>query len=145
VHGKRSVFELEKAGILPANTVYFSDPLSFHLEFPSQSREDRQKRKERRRQWLDRAVLKVSKCNVVFLDPDNGLQIPSCSKTSQVRSGKFAYYSEISELEKGKGVTIIYQHLSRSRTHAAQIMTKADDLRERIDPTGAICALRYWP
>lgn len=87
----------------------------------------------------------VSKCNVVFLDPDNGLQISSCSKTSQVKSGKFAYYSEISELAKDKDVTVIYHHLSRNGTHVDQISTRAVELREHIDPTGTIFALRYRP
>jgi hypothetical protein len=145
VHGNRSVSALEKAGVLAADTVYFADRLNFHIQFPSQKQETRRERKEKRRQWLERAVLKVSNCNVVFLDPDNGLQIPSCSKTSQLRSGKFAYYSEISELTKGKDVTVIYHHLGRNGSHADQIRAKTAELRKRIDPSGTIFALRYRP
>jgi hypothetical protein len=145
VRGTRSVAALEKTGLLPANTVFIRERLDFHLKFPSQRQIDRQERKERRTQWFKGAVLGVSKCSVVFLDPDNGLQIPSCSNTSQVKSGKFAYYSEVLELAKDKNVTVIYHHLGRNGTHVDQISTRVFELREHIDPTGTIFALRYWP
>lgn len=145
VHGNRSVAAIEEARLLPTNTVYFSDRLDFHLNYPSQCQKDKQERETKRKQWLERAVLRVSKCNVIFLDPDNGLQIPSCSKISQIRSGKFSYYSEISELAKGKDTTVIYHHLNRNSTHENQIHKKADELRKHINPTGTIFVLRYWP
>jgi hypothetical protein len=144
-HGNRSVVALEKAGLLPMNTVYFSDRLDFHLKYPSQCQKDRQDREMKRKEWLERAVLRVSECNVIFLDPDNGLQIRSCSKISQVKSGKFSYYSEISELAKDKDTTVIYHHLNRNATHVNQIRTKVDELRKHINPTGTIFAVRYWP
>lgn len=135
----RSVAALEKAGLLPPNTVYFSDRLDFHLRFPSQSQKDRQEREEKRAQWFANAVLAVSKCNIAFLDPDNGLQIPSCSKTSQVRAGKFAYYSEISELTKEKDVTVIYHHLCRKGTHIEQMSNRVAEfcayMRTRTRPS----------
>jgi len=145
VYGNRSVAALERAMLLPANTIYFSERLNFHLRFPSQSQKDREERKERRTQWLERAVFAVSKCNVLFLDPDNGLQISSCPKTSQVKSGKFAYYSEISRLSKDKDAIVVYHHLGRKRRHVHQISTRAVELRQHIDTTGTIFALRYRP
>jgi hypothetical protein len=145
VHGDRSVSALEKAELLPANTVYFSEPLDFHLRFPSQTQKDRQEREEKRAQWFSKAVLAISNCNIAFLDPDNGLQIPSCSKTSQLKSGKFVYYSEISVLAKNMAVTVIYHHLGRKGTHGTQISTRAAELRRHIDPTRTIFALRYRP
>lgn len=146
VNGERSVAALEKAGILPTtNTVYFSERLDFHLRHPSQSETDKQAREERRKGWLERAVQKVSDRNAIFLDPDNGLEIPSCPKTSQMKAGKFAYYSEILELASNKDVVVIYQHLSFNGTHESQIHARVDELRLRINPTGAIFALRNRP
>lgn len=145
VHSKRSVEALEKARILPANTVYFSDRLNFHLQHPSQSQEDKKDRAAKRRQWLERATLAVSKCNVIFLDPDNGLQIPSCPKISQLKSGKFAYYSEVLKLTRDKDAIVIYQHLSFNGTHADQIRRRTGELRTLVNPTGRIFALRNRP
>lgn len=148
VNGHRSVAELEKKELLPVNTVYFSDRLDFHLKYPSQKKRDKEDRKAKRQEWLNRALIKTSDCSAIFLDPDNGLQIESCSKINQMKSGKFAYYSEIAPLTKGKAVSIIYHHLNRHKnhgTHGNQIRTRLDELRKIINPTGAIFALRYRP
>jgi len=145
VHGNRSVTALEKAGLLPVNTIYFSERLDFYLKFPSQSQKDKQKREAKRAQWFANAVSAVSKCNITFLDPDNGLEIPSCSKTGQLKAEKFAYYSEISKLTKDKDVTVIYQHLGRKGTHVEQISSRAIELRQKIDSGCAIFAIRYRP
>jgi len=146
VDGKqRSVAALERAGILPPNTVYFSERLNFHIQHASQSKRDKKERDEKRKQWLEHAVQSVSGCNVVFLDPDNGLQIHSCPKIGQMRSGKFAYYPEVSRLNINKDATVIYHHLGRKGTHQDQIRLGAARLRENINPTGTIFALRYRP
>jgi hypothetical protein len=145
VHGDRCVMALEKAGLLPTNTVYFSQRLDFHLNFPSSTHKDRHKREECRKDWFAEALSTISNCNIAFLDPDNGLQIPSCSKISQIKSGKFTYYSEVSELSANKEITVIYHHLGRRGTHIDQISAKIGELRQHINPTATIFALRYKP
>jgi hypothetical protein len=124
VNGERSVAALEKAGILPSSTVYFSERLDFHLQHSSQSETDKRAREEKRKGWLERAVQKVSDRNAIFLDPDNGLEIPSCPKTSQMKAGKFAYYSEILELARNKNV------VSSISTSASTEPTKVKFTRE---------------
>lgn len=146
--GKRSVASLEKAGLLPGNTVFFSELLDCHLRYSSQSRKDKEERECRRKDWLKNANQSVSNCKVLFLDPDNGLQIASCTKINQMKSGKFAYYSEISVLAKDKHVCVIHHHLNRHKnhgTHSNQIKTRVGKLREHIKPSGQIFALRFRP
>jgi len=146
--GKRSVASLEKARLLPSNTVYFSELLDFHQKYSSQNNKDKEEREVRRKDWLKKAIQSVSDCNVIFVDPDNGLQIASCPKINQMRSGKFAYYPEIMELAKGKELCVIYHHLNRHKmhgTHESQIRIRAGELREQIKPTRKVFALRYRP
>ena len=145
MEGKRSVSALEKAGLLPGNTVFFSKKLDFHIRYSSQSHIDKVKRESSRNNWLKNANQSVVNCDVLFLDPDNGLEITSCKKLNQMRSGKFAYYSEISVLAKNKHVCIIYHHLNRYGTHSLQIKTRVDELRKQVNPSGQIFALRFWP
>jgi len=146
--GKRSVASLEKAGLLPDNTVYFSEPLDFHIRYSSQRHKDKDEREFRRQDWQKNANQSVSECNVVFLDPDNGLQIASCPKINRMGSGKFSYYSEISVLAKDKRVCVVYHHLNRHKnhgTHLNQIKTRICELREYINPSGQIFALHFRP
>ncbi|MGO9611952.1 MAG: hypothetical protein ACLPX5_02845 [Dissulfurispiraceae bacterium] len=139
----RSIKSLEEAGLLPDNTVFFGDPLDFHRRYKSQSRQDKENRECGRKDWLQNAKKIVSSCEVLFLDPDNGLEIPTCPKINQMKSGKFAFYSEISELAKDKRVCVIYHHLNRHGTHGDQIRARIGELREHIKPSGQIFALRF--
>lgn len=146
--GERSVSSLEKTGLLPSNTVFFSDVLDSHLRYPSQSHKDKDERECGRKDWLKNATQSVSNCKVLFLDPDNGFEIASCPKINQKKSGKFAYYSEISALAKDKHVCVIYHHLNRHKnhgTHSSQIKSRISELRNRINPSGQIFALRFRP
>jgi hypothetical protein len=143
--GQRSVKMLERARLLPLDTEYFSERLDFHFTYTSQSQLDKNEREKRRETWLNNAISAVSKCNVVFLDPDNGLQIDSCKKIHQIKAHKFSYYSEISKLAEDKHSTVIYHHLNRHDSHANQIETRVNELRKEIKPTGKIFAVRFRP
>ena len=145
LNGKRSVRALENNNILKPNTIYFSEKLDFHIKYPTQKKIDKETRLLKRQEWLKNAVEIVNPCNIVFLDPDNGLEIESCKKISLMKSGKYTYYSEIKALSIGKDACVIYHHLNRNKKHKDQIESRIKDLREKIDPTGKIFALRYKP
>ena len=119
--------------------------LNGHLKFPSQKKIDKEKRRLSREEWIRKALISVSGCNVLFLDPDNGLQIASCSKIHQLKSGKFAYLGEIKELVEDKITATIYHHLNRHGTHEEQIRTRVAELRKSINPSGKIFAVRFRP
>ena len=141
----RSVHALEINNILKSNTIYFSERLNFHIEYPTQKKVDKKTRLLKRQEWLKNAVRKINRCNVAFLDPDNGLEIDCCRKMSQIRSGKYTYYSEIQALSAGKDACVIYHHLNMSIPHKKQIEFRVRELRARINPSGKIFALRFKP
>jgi len=145
VRTTRSVSAIERSGIFNNDTVYYSNYVDSFHEFPGQTRENKEKRSRYRQRWLQDAVTMLNKCNAVFLDPDNGLEVSSCSKLNLKKSGKYAYYSEVRELFQGKEVCIIYQHLNRNGTHEKQISDRMKDLRREINPSGKIFAIRYHP
>jgi len=148
VSTERSVRSLAQGKLLKKDTVYFSEQLDFHLSHPTQSKADKTFRESHRENWLRRAVATMASCNVVFLDPDNGLEIDSCKKRSQLKAGKYTYYSEVTALARGKLVCVIYHHLNRHKNHGPhefQIQYRTQELRRRVAPDGAIFALRYRP
>jgi len=142
---ERSVQALENNDILKSNTIYFSEKLDSHIKYPTQKKIDKETRLFKRQEWLKNAANKIKTCNVIFLDPDNGLEIKSCEKMSQIKSGKYVYYSEVTELFEGKDVCVIYHHLNMNNPHKEQIEFQVKELRKRINPSGGIFALRFRP
>lgn len=142
---QRCIRTLEAAGLVPNEPVYFSEPLDFHLRYPRRTTEHKRSRQEARAHWLQRAIAAVSNCNVVMLDPDNGLEIRSCEKLHQARAGKYAFYHEVEHFFRNKDVCVIYQHLHRRATHAAQMQLRAQELKRRLPGVAQVFAIRYSP
>ncbi|MGH3696646.1 MAG: hypothetical protein ACRDRX_22105 [Pseudonocardiaceae bacterium] len=97
---------IEKSGILPSGTVFFSKPLPDMTRLPFDRRRERAS-------WFDQARETVKRCDLIFLDPDNGLEVRSVSLSSRL-AGKYATVAEIAALlSTGAGV-VFYQHCDRS-------------------------------
>jgi hypothetical protein len=97
---------IEASGILPAGTAYFSEAIP-------RAQGSAKQRVSERTAWFERARKAVTNCDLVFLDPDNGLAVRSVPLTSPL-AGKYATVPEIAALlENGAGV-VLYQHGSRT-------------------------------
>ena len=93
---QRSVEAVEQSGALPSDTVFYRDPVN-----GPQSRVD----------WFAGAMDAVRDCDLVFLDPDNGL-VDDRSNPNGVDK-KYTTYQEATQLwEQGKSL-VIYQDASR--------------------------------
>ena len=145
VNGERSISHLESVGLLPKNTIYYSSILDFHLTYTRQTNAHKNSRKTERLQWLNKAVSAVKNCDVVFLDPDNGLEINSIPNIHQIKSGKYSYYSEVADLFKNKKACIIYHHMNMNNSHKSQIKQRSKELKEKIVKDGSVFAIRYSP
>jgi len=67
-----------------------------------------------REKWHKSALKKLKKCDIVFLDPDNGLLCDSV-KMGSPQSVKYTYYSEVSDYLAQNKTVIIYNHRSRKK------------------------------
>ena len=70
----RRVKEVEKRGILSPEVIFFNEPLLYKDD---QSEEGIIKYRE---SWLIRSLDRLYKANLIFLDPDNGIEIESVKK-----------------------------------------------------------------
>lgn len=147
VGAKRSIESLNRSGLLRIGTVYYSEPLDFHDKHPKQTSHDKKIREAGRLDWHKKAMASVSDCNAIFIDPDNGLEINSCPKLSNVNSGKFAYYDEVRRFMDNCEICVVYHHLNRHKNHGShlqQIQSRSKELKERTSNTN-LFALRYTP
>jgi hypothetical protein len=97
---------IEKSEILPDNTTFFSEPLPDVTGSPHQ-------RLRERVAWFTRAQESVQGCELVFLDPDNGLEVRSVGPSSRL-AGKYATVAEIDSLLSAGAGVMFYQHCDRS-------------------------------
>ena len=65
---RRDIRSVAEAGILPAGTVFFGEPLTF-----SGVERSEKARLSLRAGWLEAAHRATAACDLAFLDPDNGL------------------------------------------------------------------------
>ncbi len=99
---KRQVSELEHPDILRA-TFY-----SRILDFTDANKTERQ---ILRWEWHNRAVQQLQICDIIFVDPDNGLIVPSANGTP--KSNKFVLPFELAEYYRAGASIIYYQHKAR--------------------------------
>ncbi len=97
---------IETSGILPPSTAYFSEPI------PHVTGTARQRVSERAA-WFERARKAVADCDLVFLDPDNGLEVQSVPITSP-QSSKYTTVAEIAALLSNGAGVVLYQHGNRT-------------------------------
>lgn len=92
---QRTICKLQNSGQVDA--VWFSDLVPF---------------KEERFAWHRRAVLTLSICDIVFLDPDNGLLVKSVGKGS-AKSVKYVFPEEVADYI-AQGISVVfYNHRQR--------------------------------
>lgn len=134
--GIRSVAAISTATILPETTVYFPDQLDFrHILQPANTRRGKDERLALRSSWVRRASEAVQQCDIVFLDPDNGLEVPSCL-SYYTKGPKFAFKNELKTFLKTAKLVVLYHHLNRHKkygTHERQMHDRSAELREALN------------
>ena len=99
-HGaRRHVALIEHAGVLPG-VEYFADTV------PEAG--------DTRGRWLRALQARAERCELLFLDPDNGLEVRS-TPFGRRGSSKFVYWHEVSALWERRCSLLIFQHFTRER------------------------------
>ena len=93
----RTLAALEASGILPPDTLFFDEPVA----------------QRDREGWHARATGALADADLVFLDPDNGMEVKPQSMTGS-RKAKYAYYAELRSYYERKQAVIAIQFAGRS-------------------------------
>lgn len=108
--GQRDVSFVERSGLLPPGTVFFSTTV------PSGQQG------YHRYDWFSKSLHALKGCDALFLDPDNGLEVASVSSGSD-KLGKYVLYQDIAKYYRAGFSLIVYNHRDRS---------KEDDYQKRF-------------
>ena len=84
-----------------------------------------------RQTWTEGALQATDGCDVVFLDPDNGLA-PASAPITSAKAPKYAYLEEVGKWSKRCQSLVIYHHLGRNHPHLDQIASWLECLRDEF-------------
>ena len=98
----RSVQALEQARLLASD-------LFVNEEVPRET--------DQREVWHQKALTKLADCDIVFLDPDNGLNVKSV-KPGSPKSPKYVWLREVSDYIASEKSVIFYNHRPRKKVEA---------------------------
>jgi hypothetical protein len=126
IAGERTLSAVQKKGILSPNTLYFETPLTYE-GVPSA------RRPEYRREWLKCANDALRNADVIFTDPDNGLEVKGIDR-HDLKGPKFTFYDDLIPFAQSGKSLIIYQHATRQGAFTDQIQRRLDVLRFKLDP-----------
>ena len=132
--GRRTIAAIQTSGILPDGTIFFDEPLSFSGTKSSE-------RAAHRLNWMARAADAMADADVVFLDPDNGLEVrvPLFSQ----KGPKYASMQDLRDhADRGQSV-VVYNHMSRQGSVNDQIHRRLKELRDIAARGDDLFALRY--
>jgi hypothetical protein len=133
IRRSRRIEEVQTTRLLGDTTRYFAEPLAWTSERVTD-------RAEQRRSWLARGVSTIDGSNIVFVDPDNGIECASVTRTS-AKGPKYAFLDEIEYLYRATGAIVIYHHLSRRGSATQQAMRAIHSVQRATG--GDVWALRF--
>ena len=126
--GARNVVSIRDRAILPVGTRYYEAPLTFDGLLGPGSKQ--QHRVDLRTAWLSGALELTSCCDVVFLDPDNGLEVKV--GPYQKRGPKYAFFDELMPfLRRGQSL-VVYHHVARRGSAMDQVRERLAQIGDRL-------------
>lgn len=135
--GERYVRALETASILP-EAIFANEVIP-----TGDSVADRRKQRER---WFQRVERSLEGTDLVFVDPDNGLE-PDGYQRGAAKAGKSVTIAALQELARPGRCLIVYHHQTRRKGgHLVEIAYWADRLRQAgLEKVDALRAKPYSP
>ena len=137
--GDRSIGALERAGVLPADAVTHREPIVSPTTSFQASRAGRISHREG---WFGRALDVTCSADIVFFDPDNGIESRSVRPGSS-RVGKYALATELSTVWKRGQSLIIYQHAHRRTSVYRQAEDAAAWLRGELPGNPSVSTVLF--
>ena len=131
--GDRSVAAVRIREILPEDTIFYESLLSYAGASPG-------RRPAVREAWLDQAVHASTPCDLVFLDPDNGLRSPAPEGKAQ--STKSVSLDELRPFYARGQSLVVYHHFAR-QNHPAQLREWATAISRTLGLAHQPIAVRF--
>src|ERR1017187_2992101 len=112
----RTIAGIQQTPIWPRGTVFFDKPAVRRV--PSAENDP----------WLDEAVEKVGKCDLVFLDPDTGLE----KRSKDLVDVEHCSCKEVRRFWDQGASLVVYQHQAFGHSQQEQMAAVGDELERQV-------------
>jgi len=129
---RRGVARLQAIDAWPDRVTFFDEPLNWAGVAD---------RRAHRAAWVERALKATHDCDLICVDPDNGLEVASVRRTAP-QGPKYAWLDELQPFWRRGQSLVIYQHANRQAPVAEQARRRVTQLRQAL-PGGRIETLRF--
>lgn len=126
----RNVEDIRDHHVLPAGTVFYEHPLSFVRPLDTKLI-PLDERVALRDAWQRDALEQTSSCDVVFVDPDNGLEVKV--KPHQKRGPKYVFFSDLIPYVGREQSLVIYHHIGRRGSALEQVKERFAQIKGRLN------------
>jgi hypothetical protein len=126
--GRRSIAAVADSGVLPGQTIFCDAVACLPKSAPSK----REARLHHRSRWLEICFGVSEAAEIVFFDPDNGIEVPSIPK-HHPNAGKYIYWDELALFWNRGQALLIYHHLNRTKPAADQVAQMTSLMRSNFD------------
>jgi len=130
---RRSIAEIEACKFLPEGTVFYSTPIPHSGVTTTE-------RLTQRQAWFEESLSQLERVDIVFLDPDNGIQLDSSKKGESI-AVKYVFTDEIESYYRLGKSLVIYNH--RDRRPREEYERKILSNREYVRFPGDVKVLRF--
>lgn len=117
IAGNRLIASIERSSIFPPCSLFFNE----RLEYEKGKIADRLLK---RAEWIKGALSKTVSAELIFMDPDNGVECQSVGRTA-LTAPKYAFWDEIKSFADRRQTVVIYHHFN----HSCPTETQTDKLR----------------
>jgi hypothetical protein len=127
----RRVQRIRTDKILPRGTVFYEDVLRWPADMRATSPGGIEARKEHRQAWVERGQQKLRDCELVFFDPDNGLETKT--KRYKAKGPKYVFFDEIRPYYARGSSVVIYQQMNHLIKAVVQVRDRLRDIKEKLN------------
>ncbi len=136
----RRVARIQEMSVFAPGTVFYDAPLT-SASVSSVGPAARRARIAHRQAWAQGALEATQTCDIVFVDPDNGLEVQA--RSHQKNGPKYAYFDELAPYTARGQSLVIYQHIARNGTAEEQVMARLSEIARRLERGSEAFALHY--
>lgn len=142
----RGCIDLEKRNVSEIRSFERFSGFEFHDDIldlkriKALSEAGRRKRTAVRAKWFEDSLEKLSNCNLIFCDPDNGIETKAMSKID-INSVKYVMIDEIKTMiEKGHSL-VIYNH--RDRSTEESYISRFKEIKNQLSNDISLRVIRF--